>query len=149
MRAENNNKRRGHETRMISPGEPGGASRVWIQGKSNAYVSSRNNICGRSGASYRALRCGHCRWLPRTGPSIAELSGIIESIFVALTEELSAVRNALNAQALLDGAGARGYGHEPVELVENRHEKRGSLHVSLEPLQQTQGAARFGSYEPI
>ena len=69
--------------------------------------------------------------------SCLELS---ESIFVVLTEEFPAVRNA---QLYLSALARAGYGHEAVRLVVNRHEKRGSLHVSLEQLQQTLGAAPF------
>jgi len=69
--------------------------------------------------------------------SCLELS---ESIFVVLTQEFPAVRNA---QHCLGALARAGYGHEAVKLVVNRHEKRGSLHVSLEQLQQTLGAAPF------
>lgn len=69
--------------------------------------------------------------------SCLELS---ESIFVVLTEEFPAVRNA---QHYLSALARSGYGHEAVKLVVNRHEKRGLLHVSLEQLQQTLGAAPF------
>src|SRR5437762_772408 len=69
--------------------------------------------------------------------SCLELS---ESIFVMLTEEFPAVRNAQHYLAALARAG---YGHEAVKLIVNRHEKRGSLHVNLEQLKQTVGAAPF------
>src|SRR6266571_7405710 len=69
--------------------------------------------------------------------SCLELS---ESIFVVLTEEFPAVRNA---QLYLSTLARAGYGHEAVRLVVNRHEKHGSLNVSLEQLQQTLGAAPF------
>jgi pilus assembly protein CpaE len=69
--------------------------------------------------------------------SCLELS---ETIFVVLTEDFPAVRNA---QHYLSALGRAGFGHEAVKLVVNRHEKRGSLHVSLEQLQQTLGAAPF------
>src|SRR5262249_11358328 len=69
--------------------------------------------------------------------SCLELS---HSIFVVLTEEFPAVRNA---QHYLGALARAGYGHEAVKLVVNRHEKRGSLHVGLEQLQQTLGAAPF------
>ena len=36
-----------------------------------------------------------------------------------------------------------GYGHEAVKLIVNRHEKRGTLHVSIPQLQQTLGASPF------
>jgi len=48
-----------------------------------------------------------------------------------------------NAQHYLGALARAGYGHEAVKLVVNRHEKRGLLHVSLEQLQQTLGAAPF------
>lgn len=69
--------------------------------------------------------------------SCLELS---ESIFVVLTEEFQAVRNA---QRFLSTLAHAGYSHEAIKLVVNRHEKRSSLHVSLEQLQQTLGAAPF------
>ena len=69
--------------------------------------------------------------------SCLELS---ESIFVLLTQEFPAVRNA---QHYLSALARAGYGHEAVKLVVNRHDKRGPLHVSLEQLQQTLGAAPF------
>src|SRR6267143_1896732 len=69
--------------------------------------------------------------------SCLELS---ESIFVVLTPEFPAVRNA---QQYLGAMARAGYGLEAVKLVVNRHEKRGSLHVSLDQLKQTLGAAPF------
>lgn len=69
--------------------------------------------------------------------SCLELS---ESIFVVLTEEFPAVRNA---QHYLSALARAGYGQEAVKLVVNRHERRGSLHVSLEQLQQTLSATPF------
>src|SRR6058998_3057498 len=63
-----------------------------------------------------------------------------DSIFVVLTQEFAAVRNA---QHYLGALARAGYGHEAVKLIVNRHEKRGSLHVSLEQLQQTLGAGPF------
>jgi pilus assembly protein CpaE len=69
--------------------------------------------------------------------SCLELS---ESIFVVLTPEFPAVRNA---QHYLSALARAGYGQEAVKLVVNRREKRGSLHVSMEQLQQTLGARPF------
>jgi len=69
--------------------------------------------------------------------SCLELS---ESIFVVLTEEFPAVRNA---QHYLTALARAGYGHEAVKLIVNRHEKRSALHVTLEQLQQTLGAPPF------
>jgi pilus assembly protein CpaE len=69
--------------------------------------------------------------------SCLELS---ESIFVVLTQEFPAVRNA---QHYLTALARAGYGLEAVKLVVNRHEKRGSLHVSLDQLKMTLGAAPF------
>lgn len=69
--------------------------------------------------------------------SCLELS---ETIFVVLTPEFPAVRNA---QHYLGALARAGYGHEAVKLVVNRHEKRASLQVSLDQLQQTLGAAPF------
>ena len=69
--------------------------------------------------------------------SCLELS---ESIFVVLTKEFPAVRNA---QHYLSALARAGYGHEAVKLLVNRHDKAGALQVSLEQLQQTLGAAPF------
>jgi pilus assembly protein CpaE len=69
--------------------------------------------------------------------SCLELS---ESIFVILTEEFAAVRNA---QHYLSTLARAGYGFEALKLIVNRHEKRSALHVSLEQLQQTVGTAPF------
>ncbi len=69
--------------------------------------------------------------------SCLELS---ESVFVMLTQEFAAVRNA---QHYLGALSRAGYGHEAVKLIVNRHDKRGPLHVSIEQLQQTLGAAPF------
>jgi pilus assembly protein CpaE len=69
--------------------------------------------------------------------SCLELS---EFIFVLLTQEFPAVRNAQHYLGVLARAG---YGHEAVRLIVNRHDKRGSLQVSLEQLQQTLGVAPF------
>ena len=63
-----------------------------------------------------------------------------DSIFVVLTQEFPAVRNA---QHYLGALSRAGYGHEAVKLIVNRHDKRGPLHVSLPQLQQTLGAAPF------
>ncbi len=70
--------------------------------------------------------------------SCLELS---DSIFVVLTEEFPAVRNA---QHYLTALARAGYSQEAVKLIVNRHEKKGSvIHVSLEQLQQTLGAPPF------
>jgi pilus assembly protein CpaE len=69
--------------------------------------------------------------------SCLELS---ESVFVMLTDEFPAVRNA---QHYLSTLARAGYGLEAVKLIVNRYEKRGSLHVSLEQLQQTVGTPPF------
>src|SRR5215813_3969604 len=69
--------------------------------------------------------------------SCLELS---ETIFVLLTQEFAAVRNA---QHFLAALARVGYGHEAVKLVVNRHEKRGSMHVNIEQLKQTLGASPF------
>lgn len=69
--------------------------------------------------------------------SCLELS---DSIFVMLTQEFPAVRNA---QHYLSALARAGYGHEAVKLIVNRHEKRGTLHVSIPQLQQTLGASPF------
>ncbi|MBI4474546.1 MAG: AAA family ATPase [Acidobacteria bacterium] len=69
--------------------------------------------------------------------SCLELS---ESIFVVLTEEFPAVRNA---QQYLTSLARAGYGSEAIKLIVNRHEKRGTRNVSLEQLQQTLGTPPF------
>jgi Flp pilus assembly CpaE family ATPase len=69
--------------------------------------------------------------------SCMELS---EAIFVVLTQEFPAVRNAQHYLAALARVG---YGHEAVRLLVNRYEKRAGLHVSMDQLQQTLGAAPF------
>jgi pilus assembly protein CpaE len=69
--------------------------------------------------------------------SCLELS---EFIFVVLTQEFPAVRNA---QHYLSALARAGYGLEAVRLVVNRHEKKGTLHVNLEQLKQTLGASPF------
>jgi pilus assembly protein CpaE len=69
--------------------------------------------------------------------SCMELS---ETIFVILTQEFPAVRNAQHYLAALARVG---YGHEAIKLVVNRYEKRSPLHVTMEQLQQTLGAAPF------
>ncbi len=69
--------------------------------------------------------------------SCLELS---ESIFVVLTQEFPAVRNA---QHYLGALARAGYGMEAVKLVLNRVDKKGSLSVNLEQLKQTLGAAPF------
>lgn len=72
--------------------------------------------------------------------SCLELS---ESIFVVLTPEFPAVRNA---QHYLGALSRAGYGSEAISLLLNRHEKRGSLHVSNDQLRQTLGAAPFWGF---
>jgi pilus assembly protein CpaE len=72
--------------------------------------------------------------------SCLELS---EIIFVMLTQEFPAVRNAQHYLAALARVG---YGQEAVKLIVNRYEKRGSLHVTTEQLQQTLGAAPFWGF---
>jgi pilus assembly protein CpaE len=73
--------------------------------------------------------------------SCLELS---ESIFVVLTPEFPAVRNA---QHYLGALARAGYGAEAVTLLLNRFEKRGSgLHVTGDQLRQTLGAAPFWGF---
>src|SRR5437762_9702266 len=70
--------------------------------------------------------------------SCLELS---ESIFVVLTPEFPAVRNA---QHYLSALARAGYGHEAVKLVLNRWEKRGGpMYVNMDQLKQTLGASPF------
>jgi Flp pilus assembly CpaE family ATPase len=60
-----------------------------------------------------------------------------------LTQEFPAVRNAQHYLAALARVG---YGHEAVKLVVNRYDKRGSLQVSMDQLQQTLGAGPFWAF---
>jgi pilus assembly protein CpaE len=69
--------------------------------------------------------------------SCLELS---DSIFVVLTPEFPAVRNGQHYMSALARAG---YGHDAIKLVVNRYDKRSTLQVNLEQLQQTLGAAPF------
>jgi Flp pilus assembly CpaE family ATPase len=70
--------------------------------------------------------------------SCLELS---ESIFVVLTPEFPAVRNAQQYLAALARAG---YGLEAVKLIVNRWEKRGGpMYVNMDQLKQTLGASPF------
>jgi Flp pilus assembly CpaE family ATPase len=69
--------------------------------------------------------------------SCLELS---DTIFLVLTQEFPAVRNA---QHYLHTLVQAGFGHEAVKLVVNRHEKRRGLSVTLEQLQQTLGVPPF------
>jgi pilus assembly protein CpaE len=72
--------------------------------------------------------------------SCMELS---ESVFVLLTQEFPAVRNA---QQYLGALARAGYGHEAVKLLVNRHDKKAPLHVSLEQLKQTLGVDPFWGF---
>ena len=69
--------------------------------------------------------------------SCLELS---DSIFVVLTTEFPAVRNG---QHYLSALARAGYGHDAIKLLVNRYDKRSTLHVSLQQLQQTLGASPF------
>jgi pilus assembly protein CpaE len=69
--------------------------------------------------------------------SCLELS---DSIFVVVTTEFPAVRNG---QHYMSALGRAGYGNDAVKLVVNRYDKRSTVHVNLEQLQQTLGARPF------
>src|SRR5262249_38874723 len=69
--------------------------------------------------------------------SCLELS---ESIFVMMTPEFPAVRNG---QHYMNALARAGYGHDAVKIVVNRYDKRSTLHVNMEQLQQTLGAGPF------
>ncbi len=69
--------------------------------------------------------------------SCLELSN---TIFVVLTQEFPAVRNA---QHCLNALVRAGYGQDAVKLIINRHAKRGALYATLEQVQQTLGAPPF------
>src|SRR6185295_11820919 len=76
-------------------------------------------------------------------PLLLSCMELSETIFVILTQEFPAVRKA---QRYLGALARVGYGHEAVKLVVNRYEKRGSMHVSMEQLQQTLGAGPFWAF---
>jgi pilus assembly protein CpaE len=69
--------------------------------------------------------------------SCLELS---DSIFVVLTTEFPAVRNG---QHYLGALARAGYGNDAIKIVVNRYDKRSTLHVNLQQLQQTLGAPPF------
>jgi Flp pilus assembly CpaE family ATPase len=62
---------------------------------------------------------------------------------VLFTQEFPAVRNA---QQYLAALARVGYGQDAVKMIVNRHEKRGSLQVNMDQLQQTLGAAPFWGF---
>ena len=72
--------------------------------------------------------------------SCLELS---ESIFLVLTQEFSAVRNA---QQYMNALVRLGFGAEAMKLLLNRHEKKRGLNISTEQLQQTLGTAPFWGF---
>jgi pilus assembly protein CpaE len=72
--------------------------------------------------------------------SCLELS---ETIFLMLTQEFPAVRNAQQYLAALAHAG---YGHEVLKLVVNRYEKHAAHQVRVEQLRQTLGSAPFWAF---
>src|SRR5262245_11847881 len=76
-------------------------------------------------------------------PLLLSCMELSETIFVLLTQEFPAVRNA---QHYLGALARVGYGHEAVKLIVNRYDKRGSLNVSMDQLQQTLGAAPFWGF---
>ncbi len=87
--------------------------------------------------SYDVVVVDGSRGLDAMLMSCLELS---ESIFVVLTQEFPAVRNA---QHYLGTLARAGYTHEAIKLIVNRHDKRGTLQVSLEQIKQTLGASPF------
>jgi len=76
-------------------------------------------------------------------PLLLNCMELSEAIFVLLTQEFPAVRNA---QQYLAALARVGYGQDAVRLIVNRYEKRSSLHVSMDQLQQTLGAAPFWGF---
>jgi pilus assembly protein CpaE len=62
------------------------------------------------------------------------------SIFLMLTQEFPALRNAQHCMSALVRAG---FAQDAVKLVVNRHAKRGLLYATLEQVQQTLGAKPF------
>jgi pilus assembly protein CpaE len=76
-------------------------------------------------------------------PLLLSCFELSESIFVMLTQEFPAVRNA---QQYLGALARLGYGQEAVRLLVNRYDKRASLQVSSDQLQQTLGATPFWGF---
>lgn len=72
--------------------------------------------------------------------SCLELS---ETIFVMLTQEFPAVRNA---QHYLNALARAGYGQEAIRLIVNRYEKRAGRRVSMDQLKQTLGTSPFWAF---
>jgi pilus assembly protein CpaE len=66
-----------------------------------------------------------------------------ESIFVVLTPEFPAVRNA---QRYLSALSRAGYGSEAITLLLNRYDKRGVLNVNNDQLRQTLGTAPYWGF---
>ena len=73
-------------------------------------------------------------------PLLSSCLELSESIFVMLTTEFPAVRNG---QHYLSALARAGYGNDAIKLVVNRYDKRSTLHVNLEQLQQTLGVRPF------
>ena len=76
-------------------------------------------------------------------PLLLSCMELSDTIFVMLSQEFPAVRNAQHYIAALSRVG---YGQDAVKLLVNRYEKRGPLHVTMEQLQQTIGAAPFWGF---
>jgi pilus assembly protein CpaE len=76
-------------------------------------------------------------------PVLLSCMELSDTIFIMLTQEFPAVRDA---QHYLGAMARVGYGQEAVKLIVNRYEKRGSLHVNMDQLQQTLGATPFWGF---
>jgi len=76
-------------------------------------------------------------------PLLLSCMELSETIFVLFTQEFPAVRNA---QQYLAALARVGYGQDAVKMIVNRHEKRGSLQVNMDQLQQTLGAPPFWGF---
>jgi pilus assembly protein CpaE len=76
-------------------------------------------------------------------PQLLSCMELSETIFVMLSQEFPAVRNAQHYLAALARVG---YGQDAVKMIVNRYEKKGSMHVTMDQLQQTLGAAPFWGF---
>jgi pilus assembly protein CpaE len=76
-------------------------------------------------------------------PLLLSCMELSETIFVMLTQEFPAVRNA---QHYLGALARVGYAQDAVKLLLNRYEKRSAVHVNADQLQQTIGSAPFWAF---
>jgi pilus assembly protein CpaE len=76
-------------------------------------------------------------------PLLLSCMELSDTIFVMLTQEFPAVRNA---QHYLGALSRVGYGQDAIKLIVNRYEKRGPMRVTMDQLQQTLAAAPFWGF---